>query len=711
MKFIYRDCEGQPVKKKRKRERKGTSRWTRYRQKVDDVQKWTREAQLNYGNLGGHAIPNAVANQVGSNETPDQEVSEISNASVVDCPDGDYCVLEVDDDDEIEVEHVVSSGSYKIDKSLSLRNQLARWCVTFSIHNSAFSALLKILIAYEVVANFPCDSRTVLQTARSVKTRKVSGGEYFHFGIAESLKLILGSVSDSVFNQFDGVLDIIVNTDGLPCFKSVNTHFWPILGTLFAFGKSSKPFTIGVFYGVEKDRNVQDFLSDFVMDYNSCRTKGFDFKNRTFKVNIYAFVCDAPARAFVKNVLNFASRFPCERCKVGSENNWQNRFLRDVAEPRTDANILKLDESHNKGPSPLSACGIKLVSQFVLDYMHLVLLGVVKRLITMWIATLKRDDTHDVRLSPGIITDISNRLLTYIETCPKEFARKPRALSNFRMFKATEFRTFLLYTGMVCLKGLTRNVIYQNFLLLVCSMRIYLSDKYSARQEYRNHAKEMLQAFVGHYRRVYGLGNVVYNVHNLLHLHDDVVKYGSLDKVSSFPFENHLQIYKKRIRNGSNTLQQLIRRVDEEQRLGMQHSDMFEEPLDNLRYLHPHDFPLPGSLLRYRNEIAGQYKVVEFRGVRFSVFAADSCIRLQDSSVGKIVNIVRLTDGSCLLVYKIYRNRKSFFDYPMDSQAVGISLVDSLSDYTMTVCVKECQKAWLIPIAHDNKWVAIDLLE
>ena len=143
----------------------------------------------------------------------------------------------------------------------------------------------------------------------------------------------------------------------------------------------------------------------------------------------------------------------------------------------------------------------------------------------------------------------------------------------------------------------------------------------------------------------------------------------------------------------------------------MQHSDMFEEPLDNLRYLHPHDFPLPGSLLRYRNEIAGQYKVVEFRGVRFSVFAADSCIRLQDSSVGKIVNIVRLTDGSCLLVYKIYRNRKSFFDYPMDSQAVGISLVDWLSDYTMTVCVKECQKAWLIPIAQDNKWVAIDLLE
>lgn len=36
------------------------------------------------------------------------------------------------------------------------------------------------------------------------------------------------------------------------------------------------------------------------------------------------------------------------------------------------------DEEHHLGVSTLSAAGVGMVSQFVLDYMHLVCLGVVK---------------------------------------------------------------------------------------------------------------------------------------------------------------------------------------------------------------------------------------------------------------------------------------------------------------------------------------------
>ena len=43
-----------------------------------------------------------------------------------------------------------------------------------------------------------------------------------------------------------------------------------------------------------------------------------------------------------------------------------------------------------------------------------------------------------------------------------------------------------------------------------------------------------------------GKNFLVYNVHNLIHLHQDVEYFGeTLDAYSCFPFENHLQVLKR----------------------------------------------------------------------------------------------------------------------------------------------------------------------
>lgn len=101
-----------------------------------------------------------------------------------------------------------------------------------------------------------------------------------------------------------------------------------------------------------------------------------------------------------------------------------------------------------------------MVSQFPLDYMHLVCLGVMKR-----------------RLGSRVIDDISQHLLNLKSHIPSEFARKPRSLKEIDRWKATEFRQFLLYTGPVVLAEILHPNMYKNFLLLSVGTEYSYSDK------------------------------------------------------------------------------------------------------------------------------------------------------------------------------------------------------------------------------------------
>ena len=702
-----------PMETKPAKRRKGVSRWTLRRQQLDDINAWKTGLPLE-GRTSA-ATPAAAPEMEQPSCQLDMEESPIDDTPCSLAADAAYNVFEDDDDDENETDscEVGPSGSYFIDETLSVREQLGRWAVFFSISGTALSVLLKILVAYEVVRDLPKDSRTVLQTARSVVTKKVSGGEYFHFGISECLSRLLSRLSDCVFQGLDEVLEIVINMDGLPCFKSVSSQVWPILGALRVNGRLSTPFTIGLFYGRDKDKVVDEVLCDFVSDYNECSTTGFWCRNRQFKVQVYAVVCDAPARSFVKNVQGHSAKAGCERCmQVGKKKKYTGvYYAKDKGTSRTDDLVAAAAyKRHSKGRSPLSYTNIKLVSQVVLDYMHLVLLGVMRRLLNLWLeSTKEREGSTRYRVSGATADAISSVLLSLIESCPKEFARKPRSLSHFKMFKATELRTILLYTGLVAFKGKVAANVYSNFLLLSCAMRINLSRTYCSNTDYRRCAKKLVKSFVKQFRELYTKRDVVYNVHNMLHIYKDVKKYGCLDNVSAFPFENHLHSFKRMVRSGSRTLQQIVRRLDESHRHSFTSKDVFDS-CDRVRYLHLHDFDLPAVLQPYRHKITAQYKAVVHNNTRYSVFRSDFCIRLSDSSVGTIMNIVMLNDKSCLLVYKAFKSRKAHFTYPLDSQTVGISRVSNLDTTLRLVDLSTCRKAWLMPVHDKNYSVAVDLL-
>ena len=80
--------------------------------------------------------------------------------------------------------------------------------------------------------------------------------------------------------------------------------------------------------------------------------------------------------------------------------------------------------------------------------MHLIDLGVAKQII---VSLLKGKVVGFVG-GKEAFGRLATTHSTYSVHSPSEFCRRPRTLNDVFPFKATEFRQFLLYTGMVVLK-------------------------------------------------------------------------------------------------------------------------------------------------------------------------------------------------------------------------------------------------------------------
>ncbi|CAJ1074006.1 uncharacterized protein LOC128029257 [Xyrichtys novacula] len=120
-------------------------------------------------------------------------------------------------------------------------------------------------------------------------------------------------------------------------------------------------------------------------------------------------------------------------------------------EKRTDERFktVRYTCHQKKKTTPLIKTGVGCVSQFVLDYMHVVCLGAVKRLLTFLIK-----GPVECKLPRSSVEELSSRLMALRGKMPSEFARQPRSLVDLDRWKATEFRQFLLYTGPVVLKDI-----------------------------------------------------------------------------------------------------------------------------------------------------------------------------------------------------------------------------------------------------------------
>ena len=208
---------------------------------------------------------------------------------------------------------------------------------------------------------------------------------------------------------------------------------------------------------------------------------------------------------------------------------------------------------------------IDVIRAFAIDYMHCVCLGVVRKLLWLWISgpLTTRIGRQNIDLFPKVLEDIINFISS-------DFARKPRSFAELARWKETEMWQFLLYTGPAVLKKIFKGKklkgCYDNFMLFHTGIKILPSPHLCQKPENNKYAKDLLILFVEQCRTLYNDSFISYNVHCLIHLADDVMRFGPLDLFSSFIFKNNMKSVKAMIRKHESVLPQIVRRLFKEER-------------------------------------------------------------------------------------------------------------------------------------------------
>ncbi|XP_072375756.1 uncharacterized protein [Diabrotica undecimpunctata] len=588
-------------------------------------------------------------------------------------------------------EFVPENSQYS--NKLGICQELRNWVIrSGSLPHNSVTYLLHVLSKYH--PELPLDCRTLLKTPTKTLMRPLNKGNYCHLGISTALENFL--LRNPKFTE--SVIEIAFNIDGLPLYKSCNSQLWPILGQIKNF--NSKPFSIGIFYGSSKPQPLNLFLDDFISELKHLIDNTFCFKGKLYEIKVFAFICDAPARSFLKCIKSHNGYSSCEKCiEVGDYIDGRIVLKSVTSQKRTDDSFLRqTDDDHHTGISPLVKLSIGLVSKFPIDYMHTVCLGVVRKLLHTWTSGPLK-----VRLCSSKVQKISETLEHFCKSIPIEFNRKSRSLSELARWKATEFRTFLLYLGPVVLKGTIPVAIYEHFLLLHCAISILIS-KQRLSDIGVNYADTLLKTFVTHCSKIYGQIYLVYNIHYLCHLSDDVLHYGPLDQFSAFPFENALNQIKRLVKSTTNPLAQICNRLIEANSVILEPNEIKKT---QLKMKH-----CSGPLLS-KHLFSVQYKQVIFSEITLSIISHSNadCYIMYNSDIMQIQNIVCDNQKLVKIITRVFKSKSAWYNYPFSSERLNIYLVSDLSEnLTIWPLNENVIVKCIVLQLDDNQWVSFPIV-
>ena len=344
------------------------------------------------------------------------------------------------------------------------------------------------------------------------------------------------------------------NTDGFPIFKSSKYSLWPIyimINELPPNLRTKNLLLAGVWFG-KSEPKMEIFLEKFTEEANKLSDEGVVWKQgeELKHSKLFGICCcaDAPARASMQNHDRFNGYYGCALCyHPGKAVERVVKYPIDVCEynERKDEEILEdmnqsLEDGRTvrgiKGPSPLvNLSYFPICWGFPLDYMHCLLLGVVRQLADLWFGSRATSALYIG--SKNLIMAIDQRLQSIKP--PSFVPRAVRPISERKFWKASEWYMWLLFYSVPCLKGILPTL-YLNHLVILVEASFLLLQKSLSMEELEK-SDILLISFVCRFQILYGEAAMTYNVHCVTHLSKCVKMWGPLWTHSCFAFEaaNH----------------------------------------------------------------------------------------------------------------------------------------------------------------------------
>ena len=307
----------------------------------------------------------------------------------------------------------------------------------------------------------------------------------------------------------------------------------------------------GLWYGKMKpvvSLFLESFVNELSMLGNGCNFEDDSENMIPSLVRIQSLVPDLPAKAMLLNLKQFNGKFGCSTCKhpgtyvreLGARiyEYKPNVPLRTVEESHRLANVAEATGSDIYGIKGKNVFGrlVSIPENVPIDWMHCVCEGILKRqLFQKWFS--EGYASQDFNLLHFI--DEFDSMYTSIKV-PHDVNRKPRSLRDIKHWKASEFRLFVLFIGLPCLRQAVLSDVFPaetfyHFALLVTALRFLHSMSVS------NHSVETSQILLDNFVRLlphlYGGRDSTYNSHALLHLPGQIIDNGPLAFTSAFVFE------------------------------------------------------------------------------------------------------------------------------------------------------------------------------
>lgn len=355
------------------------------------------------------------------------------------------------------------------------------------------------------------------------------------------------------------VLSMVVCTDGAVIFKSPQKSLWAIQLYL-NFLKPSKRYiaenvlVVGLHCTSEKP-DMQKFFYPLLREMKQLiENGGFTVKkngnSHQFMPIISHCCCDLPAKVDVQGMISYNGYNSCGYClhpgisvkQNGSSTSVVRYIKRKQNEKsRTHTQMLntyeRLKSTSISGVQKISCLvaleDFDLIDGFCLDYMHSVLLGVVKKLMSLWLDSPNHKEPFYIKpkLQPILEARIQNIKPT------REIARAPRSISEKANFKANEYRSLLLYYLPCSLNNVLEKRYADHFMLLSSAIYMLLQDRIPIQNV--ETAEKRLIKFADDFEKLYKKQNVTMNVHLMRHIGTAVRNLGPLWSQSAFAMEDN----------------------------------------------------------------------------------------------------------------------------------------------------------------------------